>query len=227
MFPLFTNIALLAGLVGIAAPILIHLLLRRKSQRLRFSTIQFFVKKDEQSMRKRKLRNLLLLAARVLLFALIVLAFARPYLRGGGAATALTPRQQVILLLDSSASMQASGPGGQQWTRAKDLTQKVLSGLQADDRAALVSCSTRSTLISEFAPPSVVAKKLSDLQPTLGSGELTEGLQQALKLLAVSNPAFKTTIYIMSDLQRSGCQNLTTMPVPNSVEVKVFDLRQV
>src|ERR1051325_2797973 len=100
MFPLFTNTALLTGLAGIAAPILIHLLLRRKSQRLRFSTIQFFVKKDEQSMRKRKLRNLLLLATRIILFALIVLAFARPFLRQGGAVAALAQRQQIILLLD-------------------------------------------------------------------------------------------------------------------------------
>ena len=32
---------------------------------MRFSSVQFFLKHDEQSMRKRKLRNLLLLATRV------------------------------------------------------------------------------------------------------------------------------------------------------------------
>ena len=224
MLPFFTNTALLTGLAGIAAPILIHLLLRRKSQRLRFSTIQFFVKKDERSMRKRKLRNLLLLTARIILFALIVLAFSRPFLRGGGATAALTQRQQVIVLLDSSASMQGNGPGGQQWTRAKDLARKVLAGLQADDRAALLSCSTRTATISEFAPPSVVAQKLTDLQPTWGSGELTEGLRHALKLLTVSNPEYATTLYIVSDLQRGSCQNLTTVPLPNSVTVKILDL---
>ena len=62
MFPAFANALLLGGLAGITAPILIHLLLRRRSQKMRFSTVQFFIKKDEQSMRKRKLRNLLLLS---------------------------------------------------------------------------------------------------------------------------------------------------------------------
>src|SRR5688572_13099679 len=102
MFPLFTNAALLAGLAGITAPILIHLLLRRRSQKMRFSTVQFFVQKDEQSMRKRKLRNLLLLSLRVMLFTLLVLAFARPYLRHSLAAAAAAKRQQVILVLDNS-----------------------------------------------------------------------------------------------------------------------------
>ena len=72
MFPAFTNFALLAGLGAIVAPILIHLLLKRKSQRMKFSSIQFFLKQDEQSMRRRKLRNLLLLATRVLLFAVSI-----------------------------------------------------------------------------------------------------------------------------------------------------------
>ena len=43
---LFTNIGLLAGLAALGIPIVIHLLLKRKKQRLRFSTIQFFQKQD-------------------------------------------------------------------------------------------------------------------------------------------------------------------------------------
>src|SRR4051812_38623977 len=185
MFPLFTNTAFLAGLAGLGIPVLIHLLLRRKSQRLRFSTVQFFVKKDEQSIRKRKLRNLLLLVSRLALFALIVLGFARPYLPLGGAAASAAKRQQVILLLDSSASMQAASPGGSQWIRAKELARQVLAGLHADDRAALITASTHSSTLSEFAPPSVVSRVLADAQPSFGVGELTEGMQHALKLLAV------------------------------------------
>jgi hypothetical protein len=224
MLPLFTNVALLAGLAGIAGPILIHLLLRRKSQRVRFSTIQFFVKRDEQSMRKRKLRNLLLLSARVILFALIVLAFARPYLPIGGRTPNQAPRQQVVLLLDTSASMLATGTGGQQWEKAKQLAQKVLGGLQADDQVALVSSAAQNLTLSEFAPASVVSEKLAKLQATAGSGDLSEGLRYALKVLSRGNVAFPTTLYIVSDLQRNGCQNIGNVPLPNSVSLKILDL---
>ncbi|HEV8542529.1 MAG TPA: BatA and WFA domain-containing protein, partial [Verrucomicrobiae bacterium] len=223
MFPSFANAVLLAGLVGIAAPILIHLLLRRKSQRMRFSTVQFFVKRDEQSMRKRKLRNLLLLAMRVCLFALIVLAFARPFLRNLNAAGSSGKRQQLILLLDTSASMQANGLGGQQWNRAKQFARNLLSKLRADDRAALVTSSTHSSTASEFVPPSVLLQKLDAIEPTYGAGEVSEGLQQAGKLLAVSDPARETTLQIISDLQRSAAQNIGTTPLPQKLGVKMYD----
>ncbi|HVY68880.1 MAG TPA: BatA and WFA domain-containing protein [Verrucomicrobiae bacterium] len=224
MFPLFTNIALLAGLAGITAPVLIHLLLRRKSQRLRFSTSQFFVKQDEQSMRKRKLRNLFLLAARCLLFALIVLGFTRPYLPGATGGGAVAKRQQAVLVLDASVSMQANGTGGQQWARARELARKTLAGLAADDRAALIACATQPNTISEFAPPSVVAQKLADLQPTWGTGDLADAVRQATRMLSVNNPRFDTTLYVISDLQRGGCQNLGAAPVNNELKVRVLDL---
>ena len=38
----FSNALMLAGLTTLAIPVLIHLLLKRKKKRLRFSTIQFF-----------------------------------------------------------------------------------------------------------------------------------------------------------------------------------------
>ncbi len=224
MFPLFTNSALLAGMAGLAAPILIHLLLRRKSQRLRFSTVRFFVKKDEQSSRKRKLRNLLLLTARLLLFALIVAAFARPFLPGNNAAAALRKQQQVIVLLDASASMQATGAAGQQWARAKELARQTLSSLQSDDRAALVVCASPATTISPFAPGPVVARALADLQPTFGPTDLAEGLRHARKLAATANPSAATSLCLISDLQKNSSQNLATIPLPASLPVKILDL---
>ncbi len=218
MFPAFTNVLLLGGLVGVTAPILIHLLLRRRSQKMRFSTVQFFIKKDEQSMRKRKLRNLLLLSLRVLLFALLVLAFAKPYLPNGAAA-ATTKRQQTVILLDTSASMQS----GEQWKRAKDLAKKTLAALQNDDRAALVLCATHSSTLSGFVPPSVLAKKLDDVQPGYGLGDINDGLQQALKVLTTANPAQATSLNIISDLQRPATQNVASVPLPKELVVKIDD----
>src|SRR5437879_7623545 len=100
---LFTNIAMLAGLAGLAVPILIHLLLKRKKQRLRFSTLQFFMRHDEHSSQRRKLRNLLLLAVRLLLLAVLVLAFARPFLPNNEAAGTSPQRRLAVLVVARSA----------------------------------------------------------------------------------------------------------------------------
>src|SRR5437762_7807890 len=121
---LFTNIAMLAGLAGLAVPVLIHLLLKRKKQRLRFSTLRFFLRQDEQSSQRRKLRNLLLLAVRLLLLATLVLAFARPYLPENTPSAARQKKRLAVLVLDRSASMQASDGGALRWTLAKDAIQK-------------------------------------------------------------------------------------------------------
>lgn len=223
MFPLFTNVALLAGLAAIAAPIVIHLLLRRKSVRLRFSTLQFFVRQDEQSMRKRKLRNLLLLAARVLLFALIVLGFARPYLPGRGAA-ALANRQQVILLVDTSISMQATSPGGSQWSRALEMARRAIAPLQSNDRVALIPFPALTATVPEYVPPAIALRKLAEMQPAYGQAEMTEGFLQVNKLLAVSPPASKTTLVIVSDLQRGGSQNLAAVPLPQDLDLQIVDM---
>lgn len=224
MFPAFTNFALLAGLGAIVAPILIHLLLKRKSQRMKFSSIQFFLKQDEQSMRRRKLRNLLLLATRVLLFALLVLAFARPFLPNMGTAADGSARRQLVILLDTSASMQASLLNGSQWARATEFARQELGKLKMDDRAALVACSTRADLVSEFSPASALLKKLEMVQPTFGTARLDEGLRQVAKVLATANPAYQTELCIISDLQRNGADHLAETPLPRELTVRFIDL---
>src|SRR4030095_15912917 len=129
----------------------------------RFSTVQFFLKQDEQSTQKRKLRNLLLLAMRLLLFALLVLAFARPYFPQSQTAAAGQRRRQVIFVVDRSASMYATGTEGVRWAQAKEMLRKILSDLPLRARAALTGCSTRSEVLSEFAPSPAIAKLLNDL----------------------------------------------------------------
>lgn len=219
---LFTNALFLSALVGLGIPVALHLLLKRKSQRLRFSTVRFFARQNEQASSKRKLRNLLLLALRLLVFALLVLAFARPYLPlNTDAANNREPRQ-VILVVDTSASLQATDAGGVRWARAQKAARGLLTSLKADDRAALVICGNRATIASGFAPPSVVTQKLMDVVPGAGGGDLTEGLREAERLVTLGDPKIKTSIVVISDLQRASAQNLSATPLPADVDVNVL-----
>lgn len=222
MFPAFSNALFLAGLAAIAAPILIHLLLRRKSQRMRFSTVQFFVKKDEQSLRKRKLRNLFLLATRVLLFTLIVLAFARPYLPNRASALTAAKRREIVLILDRSASMQAGDASP--WRKARDEAHRLIAGLRPDDRVAVIASPGQSAGIPEFLPPQVAEKRVADLNATVAAGQLSDGLKQAVKAISTTRPENERAIYILSDLQRNGSINTGSVPLPRDVPVHVVDL---
>jgi hypothetical protein len=220
----FINSLMLAGLAAVVIPIIIHLLLKRKKKRLQFSTLQFFLKRDHQSSQRRRLRNWLLLTLRLLIIALLVLAFARPYLTRSGAAGADHPRQQAIFALDLSASMHSVGSDGSRWAQAKEQIQKALSTLRPDDRVALVGCSTHADVLSGFVPPASLAKTLADLQPAYGTSDLGDGLRQAAKLAAMGDPNAITTIRVVSDLQQSACQNLASCPLSQELGVEVLSV---
>jgi len=218
----FTNTLMLAGMAALAIPILVHLLLKRRKKQIQFSTLRFFQQQDEQSSRRRKLRNWLLLALRLLIVSLLVLAFSRPYSRQGQASHANHKQHRVVFVLDRSASMLATGTEGQRWTLAKARMQKALSDLQADDSAALIECAAHADVISGFAPPETLTQVLRDLPPGYGTSNLSEGLQQALRLLSGNAANSLSSIYLVTDLQKAACRNLTTCPVPQDIEIKVL-----
>jgi hypothetical protein len=224
---LFTNLAMLAGLAGLAIPILIHLLLRRKKQRLRFSTLRFFQRHDEHSSQRRKLRNVFLLAVRLLILTLLVLAFARPYLPGGNAGGNQRRQRLAVIVLDRSASMRAAENASPRWQLARDAVRKMLTELTPDDRAAIIGCSARSEVLSGAAPPDTIARLLKELQPAFGPGHLGDGLQLAKKLIANASPDIAATVYIVSDLQASDCLDLNACPVPQEMEIKTLKIGDV
>ena len=224
---LFTNALMLASLGALAIPVVIHLLLRQRRKRQRFSTLQFFAKLEEQSSQRRKLRNWFLLAMRLMLFALLALAFARPYFPKAANAGTPPKRRQIIIVLDRSLSMAAFDPAGQRWVRALNATRKILTDLRQDDRAALISCAAQSEVLSGFAPPTVVANLLKDLQPTYASANISQGLQRATKLLELVDPSAASAIYVISDLQRNSCPNLGSFPIPQPTDVKILSVGDV
>ena len=130
---LFSNPLFLAGLVGLGVPIALHLLLKRRNQRLRFSTNRFFLQNEERASQKRKLRNLLLLSLRLLIFALLVMAFARPFLPINDASARERGREQAVLVIDRSLSMTA-GKGNQvRWNLAQKAARDYLGRLTGGD----------------------------------------------------------------------------------------------
>jgi hypothetical protein len=221
---LFNNVWMLAGLAALSIPVLIHLLLRRKRKRVRFSTIQFFAKQDEQASQRRRLRNWILLCLRLLIVGLLVLAFARPYWAGAGAGGAGQGKRQVVIVLDRSLSMQANAADGPKWPRARESVHQILGELKPDDRAALVGCAASAEVLSAWAPSALVNKIVMELEPTCGAANLGNGLEQARKLLSTGDSKAASEIYVVSDLQRTSCPDLAAYPVPPGAQIKVLNI---
>ncbi|MDQ3394254.1 MAG: BatA domain-containing protein [Bacteroidota bacterium] len=97
LYPLF-----LFGLLALSIPIIIHLFNFKKTRRIYFSYNQFLKNVKEASSAKLKLKHILILAARMLFLAFLVLAFAQPFIPSSQEDL---NNQSVYIYLDNSYSM--------------------------------------------------------------------------------------------------------------------------
>src|SRR6202007_3283009 len=103
----FLNPYLLFGSLVLAIPVLIHLVRREKSEIVPFSSLMFLLKVPKRSIRQQKMKNLLLMALRLLILALLVGAFARPYMTQPAKPSATaTVNRGIVMMLDNSYSIQ-------------------------------------------------------------------------------------------------------------------------
>ena len=78
----------LGGIAAIGIPIYLHLLRRHSATPRPFSSLIFFERRTQSSIRHRRLRYLLLLSLRLALLMLLVLAFANPFVNRARATSA-------------------------------------------------------------------------------------------------------------------------------------------
>src|SRR6202044_1790487 len=95
----------LAGAVAVGLPLYIHLLRQYRSTPHPFSSLMFFERRTQSSIKHRRLRYLLLLSLRLALLILLVLAFANPYIKRP--ASAASGDKLLLLVIDNSFSMRA------------------------------------------------------------------------------------------------------------------------
>jgi hypothetical protein len=189
-----------AGLAALAVPVLIHLIQRERKNVVRFPSLMFVRRIPYSSIRRRRIHNWALLALRLLVLALLVAAFARPFFRNTSLSAAAGGARDVVILLDRSYSM----GHGDQWDRARRAAAEAVSGLADGDRATLVLFATGAEVAVQGT------NDRGRLQSEIAAAELSAGatrygpaLKLAGSLLAASNLPRREVI-IVSDFQRSG-----------------------
>src|SRR5437660_12462047 len=94
----------LAGALAVGLPVWLHLLKQHKTTPLPFSSLMFFERRTQSSIKHRRLRYLLLFALRTALVALLAFAFARPFVNSATVASARGGKL-LVLVIDDSFSM--------------------------------------------------------------------------------------------------------------------------
>ena len=211
----------LLGLSAIAIPVLIHLIQREKKRVIEFPSLMFVRRIPYQSVRRRRIRHWALLLMRAAAIALIVAAFARPFIHQGTVAAAVGGgAREVVILLDQSASMGY----GDHWSRARDAARAVVRGLGADDRATLV-------LFDKNAEENMRATSdRTRLEAAINAAHVGSGATRygpALKLAEsiLSRSAIKRReAVLVSDFQRSGWSGSEEVRFPEGMTVSTVSV---
>ncbi len=201
----FLNPLVLFGLVAATIPLILHLLSLRKLRTIEFSTLTFLKELQRTSIRRLKLRQILLLIIRTALIIAIVLAFARPALRGSvlGAVGSHT-HTSAIILLDDSFSMAAADQRGELFRQAKEMTQEIISMLKEGDEVLLLRLSDlpRQTIERPTHDFSGLGKLVAQSELSFADGSLDHAMRTCAKVLPNTHNANKE-VYVVSDLQRT------------------------
>jgi hypothetical protein len=204
--------ALLAGLAAILVPIVVHLVQRERKRVVAFPSLMFLRKIPYQSVRRRAIRNWPLLLLRMLAFALIALAFARPFLPGAViAGRAATGGRDVVIALDRSYSMAY----GDHWDRARREARRVVQGLGPDDRAGLVSFT--STVQVEVQPTSdhtALLTAIDRMAPGSGATRYGPALGIAAGLFDPTTARARRELVLVSDFQKTGWDRSQGVKLP-------------
>jgi aerotolerance regulator-like protein/VWA domain-containing protein len=124
------------GLAALAVPVLVHLIQRERKDIVEFPSLMFLRKIPYQSVERRRIHNWLLLMLRAAAMALLVAAFARPFLFRNPlqAAGPANGAREIVILLDRSASMGY----GDHWQKAQQAARKAVEGVGREDQATLI-----------------------------------------------------------------------------------------
>jgi aerotolerance regulator-like protein/VWA domain-containing protein len=200
----FLSPIMLAGAAAIAIPIALHFFFRARYRPLLWAPMRFLKEAIEQTSRRLRFQEWILLALRCLAIILLALALARP-----GWKTAVTAGRgeaiDAVLVIDTSYTMAARDGDRTRLDRAREAALAVLDTLPANSSVQVFSCSDRATLLGprERFNLDQARQIVGALEVTSLSTDLYPGITEAFAA-AQSGTAPAKEIYVFTDMQRSG-----------------------
>src|SRR5579871_2372913 len=186
----------LAGIAALGVPLYLHLLRRHSTTPRPFSSLMFFERRTQSSIKHRRLRYLLLLSLRLALLALIVFAFADPYINR--AAIGAKGDTLMLVVVDDSFSMRA----GSRLADAQQQANSLLASKPGAERAQVMALgSTLQVLSQPTTDAGTLRAAVQGIQPGDSRGSLGE-LSRALRSMA-ENVRTPIDLHFFSDMQKS------------------------
>jgi len=203
---LFGSPWLLWGLGLAGAPLVIHLLYRRRFRETPWAAMRFLLEAARKNARRLQIEQWLLLALRTLILLLAVLALAEPLVRrAAGVFQSGLPTHRIVVV-DASASMGAVDQEQPVFANALRLAREVLDQSQPGDALNLVRLSALSPRVVVQAPSfnaASVREELDRLELSAAPAAIATGMEETLPLLQAVPEITRKQVYLISDFQRA------------------------
>ena len=210
----FLSPLFLIAAAAAAVPILLHLFHRKTELVIDFPAVSLLKRAPVQQHRRRRLRELLLLALRVIALILLALSFARPYFAG---AAALDAVPLTVIAVDTSMSMTAPG----QFDRAREAGERAAAAAPAANALALIGfADSANVLVQPTTDRSAITAALSQLRPGNGGTRFRTALSRASELIGARDGR----VVMITDLQQAGWESNDDGGLADGVAIEVISL---
>lgn len=206
------------ALGAIAIPVIIHLFYFRRFKKVYFTNVRYLKEIKEETSNKNKLKNLLVLLARILAVACLVLAFAQPFIPGNSEIKSGT--NAVSIFVDNSFSMTSAADEIPLLDIAKETARDIVQAYGEADRFQILTHALEGKhqrLISKDDALTYIDE--IDYSPFVQQLEVVTNRQR--QLLETENA--NRIIYIISDFQKS-ITNISNKP-DSLMEINLIPLQ--
>ncbi|NOX53541.1 MAG: VWA domain-containing protein, partial [Planctomycetes bacterium] len=210
---------MLWGLAAVAVPIVLHFLRRQPVQEMDWAAMRFLLAALRKHARRRRLEEYLLLTARVLVLALLVLALAGPAAETPRSVRPTSQPTHFIIAIDDSFSMayRPSGPrvsvsesgarnrsGNTVFDRAKQTVRRIVAASRPGDRFSLIRfCGPDRVLIEQPTPsPEAVLRTIASLEVSDQRADVLSLSESLVSVVRLTETSFRKHVVVISDFQR-------------------------
>ena len=224
----FASPLFLFGLLGIAAPLLIHLLTRRRQKHIQFSAVYLLTQAQKRSTRKARPNRLFLLLTRCMAIALFSLALANPFFsfKQSEAFLPATPVSTVFILDDSYSMGTQSGEKTLFDHALKSISQAV-NLASANSEFSLVLASSPARIDQDWtSDKTTFVKHLAQQVLSYRTTHIADAIDRSIKLIDTAQQK-KKKIILLTDLDKNGWKEEDFLKKNSQTPIQIIDFSQL
>lgn len=221
---LFLNPLFLFAAAAGTLPVVIHLMFRRKAKTVFFPSLVFMRQLDREVIRRKRLKEILIMILRILILVLFVIFLAKPILRSnlflGGAS------KSVVIIIDDSYSMRAK-EDKVLFEKARERALSVINNLGPGDSAAVILASgvvmdgaELSSLSSDFES---LRRYAESLAPGYRPANLDLAFRRAREMIEDSGEK-SSMIFLVTDMRRKDWQGVRSADTEKDIPLVIVDV---